>query len=430
MGRRRVTVVFSRTLTPPIPSHVRKDIMETKTDRLSIPAYLTGSVAAMAADTFFVVLLAWAAQLQTGNPVHVGLIFAANLLPKIFLTMHGGASVDQRSVRSVLLTGNLLQASGLLAITLWLTTGDLSVVALYALAMLFGAVDAYNLPALATALPRLYPDENRRMTVMGRVDAAEYIAQFSALLGAGFLIELYGLTLAMTVNVALYLIAAALFASFRLNSLDPTLSERRSQESSMRRIKEGVVHLWRKPELRANGLLMLLGGCFFWGTLTVGLLLMVSDLLGSGPIAFGLAYAGFSVGAIAGAVLSGRLARIASPPVWLALRFVLIGFVLIVMPWLANVVLVGTGFALTGFIVGSSGVITATWVQKETDPAMYGRVGAANELIDTIGRFVSRALAGLLATLSVATMFTVAGVAMLVVTAGVVVTMRTVFVAR
>lgn len=105
-----------------------------------------GSHISMIAFPFLVLQL-------TGSPAQMGLVLAAQGLPRAVLMLVGGAIVDRSSPRLVMIVSNAVRFALLLLLAALIAEQQISVPIIFGLAVMFGLADAFFYPAATSIVP-------------------------------------------------------------------------------------------------------------------------------------------------------------------------------------------------------------------------------------------------------------------------------------
>ncbi|HET8915974.1 MAG TPA: MFS transporter [Propionibacteriaceae bacterium] len=165
--------------------------------------WLIGLATSLIGNHIYLVTLAWVA-VQTTTPVNVGLILVAGAIPQAALLLVGGVLVDRIGPKPTIIASDLLRTLIMIVFAIVVAGGDVSPLLLGALAVLFGLVDGFFLPAINTA-PRYLV---RREGITRVVAAKTIVARGAEFVGA----PLGSLLLVVASAVAAFLVNAWLFA--------------------------------------------------------------------------------------------------------------------------------------------------------------------------------------------------------------------------
>ncbi|MFJ9835922.1 MFS transporter [Streptomyces sp. NPDC101169] len=254
---------------------------------LALPLIAVGALHASANEVAWLTALAW----------------APNLLAIVL-----GAWVDRRArKRRLMVLADLARACLLLTLPTAYLAGGVTLVQLYAVALLTGAAGvlfntAYP-PFFAHLVPRSsYVDANSKLSASR---SASYVA--GPALG-GALVQAVTAPVAVIADALTYLVSAVLVGPIKVDEPGAAGGEQ-ANSSLLRRAGEGLAFIVRHPVLRASL------GCattvnFFTFLTGTGLTVLFADrVLGLSAGAIGLAFGIGSTGALLGAVIAPAVAR-------------------------------------------------------------------------------------------------------------------------
>ncbi|GAA2746066.1 MFS transporter [Kitasatospora cinereorecta] len=242
----------------------------------------------------------------TGSPFATGLVGLCSLVPLIAFGLYGGAIADTVDRRKL----GLIGSGGLALVSAVLATQALAglhaVALLYAAVALQGGFFAVSSPARSSMIPRLVPRE--------QLPAANALNTIGMNLGmtvgpmlGGVLIGTYGAQSAYLVDT--FAFGATLYAMWRLPAMHPqratgTVDGKPARAS----VLDGLRFLREQPNLRTSFLADLAAMIFglpraLFPAIAVG-------FYGGGPGTVGLLVAAPAVGALAGGLFSGWIARV------------------------------------------------------------------------------------------------------------------------
>lgn len=364
------------------------------------------------ADSYFFIFLTWLALQQTGSPLYAGALLMANGIPRLLLMLFGGVLADRVAPQVILRLGNIVQAAGLVFIFIWLAFDAVPLPVLFAIAIIFGTVDAFSAPASTSAIPRIVP-RAKLAAANGVVQSTEMLTFVLGTLVTGIILQFNNLELATGVNIGMYVIAALIFFTVKMK-FKP--DEAVQKERQLTLIKEGVKYVWKKPVLRANALLLAATNIAVSGPISIGFLLIVTEKMNLGPIFYTFIFVAFGVGTILGAIIAGTRKSVKGPGPWLVASYVLNGLAFIGIAFVTNIWILLIAAALLGLFGGFSGTINATWMQLSTRKNMLGRVGAITMVAALAFDPFSQGITGAVSEWSLEGLFIISGVFLLVAT--------------
>jgi MFS family permease len=165
--------------------------------------WLIGLATSLIGNHIYLVTLAWVA-VQTTTPVNVGLILVAGAVPQAALLLVGGVFVDRIGPKPTIIASDVMRTLIMIVFAIVVAGGDVSPLLLGALAVMFGLVDGFFLPAINTA-PRYLV---RRDAITRVVAAKTIVARGAEFVGA----PVGSLLLVVASAVAAFLVNAWLFA--------------------------------------------------------------------------------------------------------------------------------------------------------------------------------------------------------------------------
>jgi MFS family permease len=279
--------------------------------------YFTGQFVTLTGMWMQDAALSWLVYSLTHSSLAVGLLVFARFAPLTMFTPIAGVLADRFDNRRSLVwtnLGSMTVAVALAAVTL---RGSTSLITIYVLAFAGGSIAVFGAPNRLALISQL----------VGRDDLANAVALNSSLLNttrvlgpalAGVLIASVGSGYCFAANAASYLAAVAALLLMRTGELLPL--ERR-EATGVRAIAEGVAFLRRTPGLRLILLLTAVVGMAGFN-FRVTLPMFASGTLHHGAGLFGLLYAGFGMGALAGSLVAAA----AGDPTWERLEWAIVGF--------------------------------------------------------------------------------------------------------
>lgn len=181
------------------------------------------------------------------DALHLGLLYVCFYLPYPLLALPAGVLVDRVQRRPVLVAADLARATAVLSIPAAAALGHLSLVQLYAVGLVQGALTTVFSVAYRAYLPSLVGPEG---VVEGnsRLQSTESAAQTVGPGLGGVLIQVLGAVNAVLVDAASFLVSAATLNWIR--TPEPPPSRPAHETAFLRELREGLQVLWRHPVLR------------------------------------------------------------------------------------------------------------------------------------------------------------------------------------
>ena len=323
---------------------------------------------------------------MTGSGIAVAGLLIALWAPVVVLAPIAGLLTDRLEARALLIWASLAQAvvAGCLALAV-----D-SVAAILVLATLLGIGFAVAQPAEFALVP-VIGGENHLTETNGLVESARYAGMTLGPLAGGILSAAGGIEIAMLVNAATFVCVA--IAALLLKARRPP--EPVSDEAAPDRARDGIVYLFRD---RTLGLVV--------GVVFVSLLIMTAsataevfflkDDLGVSDVAYGLAFASWTVGMVVGALVIARRVPVGGIALG-ALLAVLVQGAGLGLPTVWLVYLFGVSLWFVGGVGhGTKNVLARALIQQRVPNRLHGRAFAAYNGLRNGAELVALAVGGFL----------------------------------
>jgi MFS family permease len=330
---------------------------------------------------------------RTRDPVVIGALGLVQVIPVVLLFVPSGNLVDRADRRR--LATAAAAGTGVVGVGLALVSAASGPVAWYlALLLLLGGCTSVHAPAASSLLPMIAPRSSLPRT--NRI-----LSSFSELSQIGGP-ALAGLALAVVPPHWVYafvgisgLLSAALY-----RSLPPPRAIAPSRAGDRSDWRAGLRYIWRSPLLLPAMALDMFAVLF--AGVTALLPAIASEILHVGPIGYGFLRASQSAGAVAMALVGGRLPAWRRPGRVLLIVVALFGAATIgvgLSPWLPLTVAL---LFVCGALDNISVVIRLTLEQLVVPDAIRGRVGSVHFVFigmsNELGAAESGFVAGLIGT--------------------------------
>lgn len=374
-------------------------------------------------DQFHFVALSWLTLQLTNSGLALGTVLMVAAIPRLIFMLVGGAVSDRVSPRTLMLVSNALRGVlvGLLAGLVAL--GRAQLWHLYALAAIFGLVDAFFYPATNAMLPALMqPDD---LAASNALHQGTF--QLTLLIGpaiSGYLIAAAGTAIAFAFNATSFVFAAVMLGlmrgfrpHFAMNPQAASVNAPQGAQHLIADIVAGMRYAWGNPIIRVMLLIVAAVDFSFIGPFNVGLASLADHRFVGGSQALGIMLSAWGGGALAGVLIAGSIKtpRRRGPMLLGVVTILGIGLALLgIVPdvWVASLVI-----AIMGMGSGFINVLAIAWLQANTESSMIGRVMSLVMFASAGLSPISYALAGALVDLHAALLFGVAGATVLAATA-------------
>ncbi|MCO6045981.1 MFS transporter [Aeoliella sp. ICT_H6.2] len=333
----------------------------------------------------------WLVYRLTGSVVLLGLIGFASQIPVFLLAALGGVVADRHDRRRILIatqTASMMVAFLLAGLTI---SGLVQVWHLFAVAVCFGVINAFDIPARQAFVPDM----------VGRDDLINAIALNSSMFNgarivgpaiAGVLVALVGEGWCFFVNAVSFI---AVIAGLLLMQLTPIV--RHHTGSALENLVEGFHFTTHTAPIRA--LLLLLGVMSLMGMPYVVLMpIFAEKILGGNSATLGYLMGASGVGALIAALVLAAREKVFGLGTWVAAAAAGFGISLILFAlsnqfWLSMLLLVPVGFTMMIQMAASN-----TLVQASVPDVLRGRVMSVYSMMfmgmAPVGSLLSGAVAG------------------------------------
>jgi MFS family permease len=302
-----------------------------------------------------------------GSALELGLLVSIYTAGSLVFLLFGGAVADRVPRRTLIVLAEL--ASGVVVAVLAILgfAGRLEIWHLYVSTALFGAATAFSIPALGAIIPELVPEE---ILVPGNAlrGVSRQFARVGGPIVGGLLVAALGPASAFAFDAVTFFASALAVAFTRRRFLGAE-----ARGSIFREIREGFAFVFSVQWLWVTifGWSLINGALI--GAFSVGLPLLVTQVLLEGPATYGLLTAAMGAGEAVGAAAIAQI------------RVGRSGLVMYLLSAVAGVALLGYGLlpsvpgALAASVVLGAcfvgfGVLWESALQKHVPRALLGRV--------------------------------------------------------
>ena len=386
-----------------------------------------GSSISAIGDQFTLVALPWLVLKLTGNPAALGIVLAVMAFPRAAFMLIGGAVVDRRSPRRVLLEARAANAACIVILAVLVLSGAIHMWMIYLLALGIGLSTAFAYPAGTAILPQLVELQQLRSAnalfmgmrqlalIVGPVLAGFVIALGAHAVSAQHLPDARGMGLAFSIDAASFVASLVSLLMIRIRADFHPAAARGGMLAS---VAAGLHGVWKDLPLRAFVLYVAIVSVFVGGPIQVGLPVLADTRLNMGAASLGILMTANGVGMFAGSFLSGVGTRLLRG----RLGFMVLGFDALSGLAVAGLTLVHATYSgavlllCVGLLTGIVQIAIFTWIQQRVPQELMGRTMSI--LIFTFMGLgpISAAIAGvLLKVISLGALFGIAGLALTVI---------------
>lgn len=345
----------------------------------------------------------WHIRTLTEEPIALGGVGLARILPVIVFSLIGGAVADSfKRTRILFITQS---SAALIALSLGLFTqfGNITIWHIYALTALQAIAVAFDGPARQALVPNLVPAKD----LPNAFSMTSLAFQTGAILGpalSGFAIAFGGQEVVYYINAGSFL--AVIVALLLIGDI-PQKASARAKAVSWESIREGILFIWNKPIILSTMLLDFIAT--FFASANTLMPIVAVDILKVGVLEYGWLSAAQSVGAVLAALVVSQVHELRRQgPIFLG-AVVVFGAATILFGLSSSFVLAWSALAVIGAADSVSTIIRNTIRQLQTPDHIRGRMTSVNMIFFQGGPQLGEVEAGIVAQLFGASFAIVSG---------------------
>ncbi len=176
---------------------------------------------------------------ETGNPVLMGLLFAASFVPNLLFSPYAGVFVDRHRRIAISVACDLLRGASTLLLGLCALLGWLPVWLPFAVILFNATCETFASPAKASIAP-LVAGEDGLVRFQGMNASASSFSELAGTACAGILLATFGMQGAFVVDSATFFLSAGLTATLRRLEPEPVPQTPGSDTPAMRMFLDGL----------------------------------------------------------------------------------------------------------------------------------------------------------------------------------------------
>jgi MFS family permease len=338
--------------------------------------------------------LFWHIRTLTDQPIALGGVGLARILPLIIFSLIGGAVADVSDRRRILFVTQSILAALAFVLAGVTFRGTVTLWQIYVLTALQASAMAFDLPARQSLVPNLVPARD-----LPNAFSMQSIAfQTGAIVGpalAGLMIARVGQPWVYVFNGVSYL--AVILALILIGAVAQQAPAEGRAVVSLSGIAEGVRFIWRQPIILST-MLLDFAATFFSSANTL-MPIIARDVLGVGVVEYGWLSAAQAVGAVAAGVAISQLSEIRRQGPVLLVSVVVYGLATIVFGMARAFPLAMLALIVVGGADAVSTIIRNTIRQLQTPDHIRGRMTSVNQVFFMGGPQLGEVEAGLVAQL-------------------------------
>ena len=351
-----------------------------------------GLLFSMAGSQMQVSALLWHISTLSDEPIALGGIGLARILPVIAFSLISGSIADVYNRRRIMFftQGTMtLVALGLSCLTL---CGEINIWLIYLLTAIQAVAAAFDLPARQALVPNLVPARD----LPNAFSLQSIAAQTGAIVGPA----LGGLVIAYLGQAYVYLINAVSFlavfiALILMGSVEQNTNQTQRRAVSRTAITEGIQFILHQPIILSTMLIDFFAT--FFSSANTLMPLIATDRLGVGVIEYGWLNAAQSIGAVIAAVVISQLGQIPRQGRLFLIAVVSFGVFTILFGLASSFLAAMLALVFVGASDSVSTIIRNTIRQLQTPDYIRGRMVSINQIFFTGGPQLGEVEAGVVA---------------------------------
>jgi MFS family permease len=357
---------------------------------------LFGEFVSSIGDWLYLIAIMVVVYQVTADPVVLGIVGAARLVPFVVLAVPAGIVADRYDRRRILLTTDIIRGS-LMVVLAALVAGGAPVAGIVAVAILAACASAFFGPAIGAYLPLVVADERDLGPANSLWATLDNLAYFIGPAIAGLLIAAGGLGWAFLLNAASFGVVAAVLLTLPPGrpkasapadgTTEPASADRPpttdiTRGELLRRIA-GPVMVDAATSLTGIGLSILL-------------VMLALDQLNAGPEAVGFLEAATGIGGVVAGIIAGWfVARRLDVPLLGSALLGAAGLFALSLTTSLPVALVVVAVAIGGVLIMD--IVVTTVVQRQIPDALRGRAMGVIQLTGVTSALLGSLFAPVLA---------------------------------
>jgi MFS family permease len=339
--------------------------------------------------------LFWHIRTLTDQPIALGAVGLARIIPVVVFSLIGGAVADVHNRRNIL----FLTQSGMALVALvlgWLTlTGRIDLWHIYLLTALQAICIAFDLPARQALVPNLVPAKD----LPNAFSMTSIANQVGAIIGpaiSGIIIAANGLPYVYIINAFSFL--AVIVALIMMGSVEQQKSVAGTNgKVSLQAIVEGVRFILHQPLILSTMILDFFAT--FFASANTLMPIVAVDVLHVGAVQYGWLSAAQAIGAMVAAVVISQMHEIRKQGAVFLLSVVVFGVATIIFGFSTTFLLAMIALTIIGAADTVSTIIRNTIRQLSTPDYLRGRMTSVNQIFFQGGPQLGEVEAGAVAQL-------------------------------
>jgi MFS family permease len=336
----------------------------------------------------------WHIRTLTDQPIALGGVGLARILPVIFFSLIGGAMADVVNRRKVLFITQSVMTLSALALALLTFVGHDALWQIYALTAVNAIAVAFDTPARQSLIPNLVPPRD----LPNAFSMGSIAFQTGSIVGpalSGFVIAYLGQGYTYLFNAISFL--AVIIALILMGPIHQQVQPGSRPEVSLTAIKEGIHFVLGQPIILSTMILDFFAT--FFASANTLMPIIARDVLHVGAVSYGWLSAAQSIGAVGAALVMSQVKEIRRQgPIFLG-SVVIFGLATIAFGLSTLLITAMITLILVGAADSVSTIIRNTIRQLQTPDYIRGRMTSINQIFFMGGPQLGEVEAGVVAQL-------------------------------
>src|SRR3954452_10126131 len=337
---------------------------------------LIGEFVSSIGDWLYLVALLVVIWDLTNDPLVLGIVGAARILPYILLSIPAGIVADRVDRRLVLLVTDVIRGLIMLAIAAVVFAG-LQVYLVVVLAVIATWFSAFFSPAIGAYLPRLVKDESEVGPANSAWASLDNLAFFIGPAFGAILLGIGGLGIAFLLNAVTFGVVALVLLRLppgrpKTSRAPATDADAGEATATSAATPERVTYRSIMRPLSGLAVLNIATG-FVFGGLGVLTVVLAVDVFDVGEAGTGLLNSAIGVGGVVGALVAGALVlrRRLGPPLVVGAALMMVGLIILGQVQLFTVALIAIALAAGSSLLLE--IVSTTLLQRIAPDEIRGR---------------------------------------------------------
>lgn len=338
--------------------------------------------------------LLWHIRDLTDQPIALGGIGLARLIPVIIFSLIGGAVADTLDRRTIIFITQSAMALVALCLAILTLMGTITIWSIYLLTAIQAMASAFDMPARQSMVPNLVPAEDLPNAFSMQSMAFELGAIVGPAL-SGMVIGYWGQAYVYLINAISFL--AVIIALIMIGRVPQKPREAGQRVISLKAIGQGVKFIYTQPMILSTMVLDFFAT--FFSSANTLLPFFARDILKVGPVAYGWLSAAQSIGATSAALVISQVNQIRKQGPIFLISVIIFGLATILFGVSKTIVLAMIALIIIGAADTVSMIIRNTIRQLQTPDEMRGRMTSINQIFFMGGPQLGEVEAGIVAQL-------------------------------